>query len=200
MGHSHRIKWTDEDIKREVKKVITAGNLDRMPSNKECINFFGNYALSNAVSKRYGGWYALAKEMGYPVKKSETYLGKAQEQETCDMLTSMGFDVARMSTRFPYDILVDNCVKIDVKASHLYQGKNGNFYTFNLEKKYATCDIYVLNTLDDEGNIVDSFVVPSKFVMNNTQISIGEVNSKYSVFKDRWDYISNISEFFRSIT
>jgi hypothetical protein len=115
------------------------------------------------------------------------------------MLISRGFEVDRMPQNFPYDILVDDSVKIDVKASHLYHGKQGNFFTFNLEKKYATCDIYVLLTLDDNNNIINTFIVPSKFVIKNTQISIGEYASKYHKYRDRWDYISNLSEYFASI-
>jgi hypothetical protein len=199
MGYTHGRRWTDNDIKIAVLNVIESERLDRMPSRKECANFYGNGALVSAVSKRPGGWYGLAKELGYSIKKSDTYLGKTQEGLVCNTLLSMGFDVERMSQNFPYDILVDNCVKVDVKASRLYHGKNGNFFTFNLEKKYATCDIYILATLNDEGDIIDSFIVPSKFVINNSQISIGEKSSKYMVFRNRWDYITKFSTFFRSV-
>ncbi len=199
MGYSRGFRWTDKDIKRGVLNVVFACGLDRMPSQKECINYYGDYRLTNAVSKRYGGWYALAKELGLPIKKSETYLGKIQETNACEMLIAKGFDVEKMPQNFPYDILVDNCVKIDVKASHLYRGKQGNFFTFNLEKKYATCDIYILLTLNDKEEITNTFIVPSKFVMNNTQISIGEYKSKYHKFKDRWDYISNLSGYLASV-
>jgi hypothetical protein len=199
MGYTHGHKWTDEKIKQCVKKVVIAYELDRMPSQKECINYYGNYSLANAVARRNGGWYGLAKELGLPIKKSETYLGKTQEGIACEMLISRGFEVERTPQNFPYDILVDNSVKIDVKASHLYRGKQGNFFTFNLEKKYATCDIYVLLALDENDNIINTFIVPSKFVIKNTQISIGEYASKYHKYRDRWDYISNLSEYFASI-
>ena len=199
MGYTHGHKWTDEKIKQGVQKVIIAYKLDRMPSQKECINYYGNYCLSNAVARRFGGWYGLARELGLPIKKSETYFGKTQEGIVCEMLISRGFEVEKMPQNFPYDILVDNSIKIDVKASHLYHGKQGNFFTFNLEKKYATCDIYVLLTLDDNDNIINTFIVPSKFVIKNTQISIGEYASKYHKYRDRWDYISSLSEYFASI-
>lgn len=199
MGYTHGHKWTDEKIKQAVNKVVLAYELDRMPSKTECERYYGNYCLTNAVTKRCGGWYGLAKELGLPIKKSETYLGKTQEGIVCEMLISRGFEVERMPQNFPYDILVDNSVKIDVKASHRYHGKQGNFFTFNLEKKYATCDIYVLLTLDENNNIINTFIVPSKFVIKNTQISIGEYASKYHKYRDRWDYISNLSEYFASI-
>lgn len=199
MGNIHGHTWTDDKIKQAVRVVVNAYELDRMPSKTECERYCGNYKLSNAISRRGGGWYALAKELGLPIKKSDTYFGKSQEGIVCEMLISKGFEVERMPQNFPYDILVDNSVKIDVKASHLYHGKQGNFFTFNLEKKYATCDIYVLLTLDDNNNIINTFIVPSKFVIKNTQISIGEYASKYHKYRDRWDYISNLFEYFASI-
>lgn len=200
MGYTHGHKWSDEKIKQAIKKVVTAYELDRMPSRKECVDYYGNHSLANAVSRRHGGWYGLAKEIGLPIKKSETYFEKHQEGIVCEMLVSKGFDVERMPQNFPYDILVDNCIKVDVKASHLYCGKQGKFFTFNLEKRYATCDIYVLLTLDENNNIINSFIVPSKFVIKNTQISIGKYASKYHKFRDRWDYISNLSEYLASVS
>ena len=199
MGYTHGRRWTDEKIRQAVLRVVGAYKLDRMPSRNECINYYGDYSLSNAISKRRGGWYGLAKELGLPIKKSETYFGKTQEGIVCEMLVARGFEVEKMPQNFPYDILVDNSVKIDVKASHLYNGKQGNFFTFNLEKKFATCDVYVLLALDENDSIINAFIVPSKFVIKNTQISMGEYTSKYHKYRDRWDYISNLSEYFASI-
>lgn len=199
MGYSHGKRWTDDEIKRAILELMDACNMKRMPSRRECVDYYGDHKLANAITRRRGGWYGLAKEMGLPIKKSATYLGKMQEAKVCEILLSMGFDVERMSQNFPYDLLADNCVKIDVKASRLYHGKQGNFFAFNLEKKYATCDVYVLLALDDDGEIINAYIVPSKFVINNSQISIGERSSKYSVFRERWDYITKFSQFFRSV-
>ncbi len=199
MGYTHGYRWTDHDIKQAVITVVDSCGLDRMPSRKECVDFYNSESLANAVSRRYGGWYKLANDLGLPIKKSETYLGKIHEGVATNMLTDRGFSVVRMPQNFPYDLLVDDAVKVDVKASRLYRGKLGNFYTYNLEKKYATCDLYILFALDDESNIVDTYIVPSKFVINNTQISIGEFNSKYHKFKDRWDYIADMSRYINSL-
>lgn len=191
-------KWTYENVVQGVKEVMNAYGIDRMPSKSECDKFYGDYCLSNVITKRYG-WYKLAKELGLSIKDSETSFGKSQEGVVCEMLIGKGFEPTRMPQNFPYDILVDNCVKVDVKASHLHRGKQGNFYAFNLEKKFATCDVYVLLTLDDENNILNTFVVPSVFVIKNTQISIGEVSSRYDKFKDRWDYIFDLSQHFSGL-
>lgn len=193
MGHPDRIVWTDDLIKEKILEVKNGLSLDRMPSRSECIQYFHNTSLVNAISRRKK-WYQLADELGLKVKDSETYFGKSQESTAAEILISKGFSVRKMSQNFPYDLLVDDCVKVDVKASHLYHGPNGDFYTFNLEKDYATCDIYILFALS-EGNESSIFIVPSKFVIAQNQISMGVSKSKYHRFKDRWDYISALSDF-----
>ena len=198
MGYAHGIRWTDELIQEKVLEVKKALDLDRMPSRKECEQYFHNEALVNAVSKRIG-WYALANKMGLKIKDSETYFGKSHEQEAFELLSAMGFSVRKMAQNFPYDLLVDDSVKIDVKASHLYSGKNGAFYTFNLEKDYATCDIYLLFALNDKHERIMTFIVPSKFVISQCQISIGKSKSKYHRFIDRWDYIEAASFFWDNL-
>ena len=100
-----------------------------------------------------------------------------------------------MSQNFPYDLLVNDCLKIDVKSSHLYMGKEGNFYTFRTGKKYATCDVYVLVALSDTDEIVKTFILPSVKVINNSQISLGEHHSKYDVYLDRWGILTDYSKF-----
>jgi hypothetical protein len=169
-----------------------------MPSRSECQTYFQDHRLTNAISKRIG-WYALANELGLPIKKSETLLGKTFESAIADLLESKGFSVQQMSQNFPYDLLVDDFVKIDVKTSRLYKGKAGDFYTFNLEKPYATCDVFILVALGDSNSIERVMIVPSKFVFKNTQISVGKYDSKYHRFTDRYDYIEDLSEFWRKV-
>ena len=196
MGYSKGIKWTDDLIKEKVLEVKTVFSLDRMPSRSECIQYFHNEALVNAISKRKK-WYQLAQELGLKVKDSETYFGKSKESNAAEMLISLGFSVRKMPQNFPYDLLVDDCVKVDVKAGHLYHGPNGDFYTFNLEKQFATCDIYILFALSEHEE-KRTFVVPSKFVIAQNQISMGVLKSKYHKFENRWDFISSLSDFWDS--
>lgn len=167
MGHTHEIMWTDTLIKEKILEVKEKLALDRMPSRKECQEYFHNDALTNAVSRRMK-WYTLANELGLPIKESETFFGKRHESIAAEMLTANGFEVRKMPQNFPYDLLVNDYVKVDVKASHLYKGRNGNFYTFNLEKPYATCDVYILFAIDDQDQITNTFVIPSKFVITNS--------------------------------
>ena len=199
MGYTHGKRWTDDDIKREVRMAMDFMQINRMPSRSELLSVSGDNSLVSKIGKRPGGWYGLAHELGLQVKSSDTQTGKTNESVVEKLLIEKGFSVTKMSQNFPYDLLVDECVKIDVKSSKLYRGTQGNFYSFNLEKRYATCDVYVLLTLDDDGFANKFYIVPSVFVISNTQISIGEISSKYNKYIDRWDYITNLSEYFTKL-
>lgn len=197
MGYTKGIEWSDELIREKILEVVNGMELDRMPSRKEVEAFYGDSCLTNAISRR-GGWYQLASDLDLPIKQSETYFGKSHEKQVRDILISMGHEVRQMPQNFPYDLLVDDCVKIDVKVSRLYEGAAGNFYSFNLEKPFCTCDIYVLRLMQKSGTI-SSLIVPSKFVPTNTQISVGEKNSKYHRFLEKWDFINDYIAFFDSV-
>jgi len=199
MGYVRGTRWNEELIKEKVLEVVSALELKRMPSQKECENYFKNCALTNAISRRMG-WYVLAQEMGLPIKDSETYFGKKHEQIAQEQLISRGFEVRRMPTNFPYDLLVNDCVKVDVKASKLYKGEHGNFYSFNLEKPFCTCDIYMLYLVGDDGSEKDLLIVPSKFVATNTQIGVGEKTSKYHYYSGKWEYIGQYCNFLDSVS
>jgi hypothetical protein len=197
MGYTHGKHWTDDDVKREVRNVMDCLCIDRMPSRSECLSVCGNEALANKISKRPGGWYGLSRDLGLSMKVSCTRTGKINEFIVQEMLNNKGFSTEKMSQNFPYDLLVDKSVKVDVKASKMYRGRNGNFYSFHIEKQYATCDIYVLLTLNDDETIKQIYVVPSAAVISNTQISIGETHSKYDEYIDRWDYITSLSAYWK---
>lgn len=199
MGYTHGKRWTQEEIEKAVLEVVRETDLDRMPSRSEVERYYGDYRLTNAISKRIG-WYQLAEKLNLPVKQSETYFGKKQEQLVQEEIIAMGHEVRRMPQNFPYDLLVDDCVKIDVKASRLYKGKNGSFYTFNLEKPFCTCDIYVLRILSDTNEVLSTLIIPSKDVPTNSQISVGEVKSKYYKYREKWDYLDNYVSFFESVS
>ena len=179
-------------------EVVSGLQLDRMPSRSECNEYFGNGGLSGVITKRYG-WVELAGQMGLEIKESETGFGKMFERKAAEYLKSCGFDVRRMPQNFPYDLLLNDCVKVDVKASKLYRGTVGSFYTFNLEKPFATCDFYLLLTVDDDNNIIRKMIVPSHHVFANNQISVGEHKSKYHRYTDRTDLLDVASEFWSDV-
>jgi len=198
MGYAHGTQWTEELIIKYIKDVVNKFNLDRMPSKSEVDTYYNGTGLSNAISRRWG-FYGLAKMLGLDIKKSDTYIGKQHEEIMNIKIKDMGFLVERMSQNYPYDLLVNKIIKVDVKVSRLYNGPNGNFFTFNLEKKFRTCDIFTLLCLNDNNEITREYILPSVFVPNNTQISIGEFKSKYSRFLNRWDYFDIYNEFAKQV-
>lgn len=199
MGYTHGTRWDEESIRSGILEVVESLELDRMPSRKEVEQYYHDTSLTNAVSKRMG-WYRLAQMMGLPIKDSETYFGKRHEESAKEMLIAKGFEVRRMPQNFPYDLFVNDRIKVDVKASRLYQGPNGNFYTFNLEKPFATCDLYLLFLVNDDNTIKDVLVVPSKDVPTNSQISVGEHSSKYYSYSQRWDYFELYDQFLATVS
>lgn len=195
MGYTHGLKWSDDLIRDGVMKVKEGLKIDRMPTRSECVKYTNSYALSVAISRRDGGWYGLASELGLRIKTSETTTGKKYEKIIKEILENKGYEVSQMSQNFPYDLLVNDCLKIDVKSSHLYKGKEGNFYTFRTGKRYATCDVYILVALDDLDKVVRTYIIPSSKVIKNTQLSMGEYSSKYDIYLDRWDILTEYVNF-----
>ena len=44
------------------------------------------------------------------------------------------------------------------------------------------------------------YVIPSMFVMEHLQVSIGEYHSKYEKFAGKWEYFSMFSGFWSSVS
>jgi len=154
--------------------------------------------LSNAVTK-YGGFRHWADRLNLNIKSSDSLHGWAYEDYIESHLVSMGYSVERMKTLYPYDMLINNSVKVDVKGSKKYMGTAGNFYSFNLEKSCATCDIFILCLIGSMDDVEKILIVPAAAVQHNTQISIGEITSKYMKYVDRFDILDKYSEFFNEM-
>ena len=193
-----RKNWNDELIIDSIHEVIDHYELDRMPSRKEIELYFGNSSLTNAMSKR-GGYEKYAKLLGLDMKRSETVFGKTFEVIVSDMLKGKGFSVEMTGARFPYDLLVNGSVKIDVKVSKHCNYGSGDFYSFNLESKQPRCDVFMAIGIDDKKHIEKLLMIPSVVMTGKSQLSVGICNSKYDKYKDRWDIIANLSEAFMSV-
>lgn len=190
--------WNDELIESELRSVVSAMGINRMPSMGEMSKFTGNYKLSNAIS-RYGGFHHWADKLNLNLKSSDSLHGWAYEDFVQSHLESLGYFVERMKTLYPYDMLVNDTVKVDVKGSKKHMGKagnSGNFYSFNLAKNSATCDIFILCLIGAKDDIEKILVIPAASVQHNTQISVGEITSKYMKYVDRFDILDKYSEFF----
>jgi len=184
MGCSCRIKWDDASIFRAVNEVVNGLKLQRMPSRNELAAYYGDERLTNAIRRRAGGYYQVAKELNLPMKESDTETGKQAEARVYNILVNMGYRVKRMSQNAPFDLLVNDDIRVDVKFSNTYKLK---FYTFRLEKRIPTCDFYFL-VANDNINPYRMFIVPAENA-RQTQISIGMVNSKYNIYENRFDLL-----------
>lgn len=200
-GRSHKSypgKWNPEVAKNEIIRIKDELGIDHMPTRREILEYESNGALCSYISRSLG-YYGYAKQLGLSIKESETTTGKACEYEIAAKLESVGYTVDQMPQNFPYDLLVNGCLKIDVKYGNLFCGPNGNFYKFSWDKKYPTCDIYVLVSAAKPGLEKTVRVIPSCHIENVSGLSVGEKNSIYDVYIDKWDYIQKYTEFYAEI-
>lgn len=194
MGYTHGIKWTHDNIKKEIYKVMKTLNINRMPSTEEIKLVTNNSALTNAI-RRHGGYLYWANELKLEQSNCNTRVGMDGEYAIKSILEGIGYRVEKMSVKHPYDLLVNGNIKIDVKTSNKYTSNSGwSSYSFNLEKRNPTCDIYVLICNDDNKKLV----IPSKY-LKQTQVCITDNESKYEHFKDKWEYVELFDKFYKFI-
>jgi len=197
MGYAYGIKWSEEVVTKNVESIMKELKIDSMPTQKMVEDITGNNALNNAITKHCGGRIKLAKAMGIECKGVETMLGTEYEEKAGDYIVNFeGMDMIQMGPRYPYDILVNNNIKIDVKVSRL-SSANGGYYTFNLEKPYPTCDIFVCYCINDDKKIIKTYVIPSCIMSGKTQLSVGRIKSKYDLYLDKWDLLNKYDNFYK---
>ena len=197
MGYSYGRRWTEDKVEEEINRVKNILGIDRRPRNREVSVVTGSSSLNNKISKS-GGFRAWAKRLNLNVKNSETSIGHKYEFEIKEILEKLGYQVQKMTTKHPYDLLINDNVKIDVKVSRCCNNNGFKFYSFNLERKYHNCDIFICVTLDDNELIDKILVIPSKYLMDRKQLSIG-MSSSYDKFNKCFDYIDKYIYFYDSI-
>jgi hypothetical protein len=190
------MKWTDELIKEHLLESIKVLDLKRMPTGEE-LKLIGRNDLHCKISrtKKYSGW---AEELGLDLKRSDTTLGQHWEKHIADYLSQNGYNAELMTTKHPYDILVNNTVKIDIKVANPYllRGQS-RVHTFALHKVKPTCDIYILIALDEKGNKERTLVIPSHHVQMK-MINIGK-DSKYNEYNEYWNILWRYDMFYKTI-
>jgi hypothetical protein len=185
-------KWTDESTEQEIKKVMKVLQINRFPSAAE-LKSIGRNDLHCRISK-FGTYRSWAKRLGLELKSSDTNKGQEYEIIVGDMLTAKGYNVEQMTTKHPYDLLINENVKIDVKVSAPHYHYGSRAHTFRPSKEHPTCDLYICLALDEQERIESVFVIPSKFAKLVT-INVG-TDSKYNKFINRWDYLETYSKFY----
>lgn len=191
--------WSNKVIEDEIINVVKSLNINRMPTTKEIELVMGDSSLTNKIS-RTGGFKMWAEKLGLDLKSSETSFGNEYEFIVKEILEELGYEVEKMTTKHSYDLLVNDNIKIDVKTSRYYHSKENDckYHTFNLEKKYHNCDIFICIGLSESEEIEKLLIIPSKYLMNKKQLSVG-VNSMYDRFDKDFEYINKYVDFYNSI-
>ena len=197
MSTTQRV-WTEKAIEDAINEVRYSWLLDRMPSRKEVEDYYGGAAESCAIMKS-GGYYHWAKKLGLEIKRSQSSLGYEVENEVKELIECLGYRCESTSTRHPYDLLVNGCVKIDVKAARVSKANGSDCYSFRLAKPQQTCDVYVAVCLNDDKEPQKIYVIPAHVMTGKTQLAIGAEHSKYDQYIDRWDIIDQLLQAFERI-
>lgn len=190
--------WTDERIEQAILEVMRSLQIKHMPSSEQVKQVTQNDSLHNAIC-RHGSYRGWAKKLNVKTKSSDTNKGNDFEDVIEDKLNKLGFEVAKTSTKHPYDLLVNGTTKVDVKvgSSYLLRGES-RVVTFATNKKQPTCDFYICVRLDEEEQIEKIHVIPSHEA-KVVSICMGE-NSKYDVYLDRYDLLKRHHEMVSALT
>ena len=185
-------EWTDEKIERCIMAIANKFDPARMPTNREVIEMSGTYALSNAIQKN-GGYEYWANKLGLEQKYSESKLGMEYEHLIAEILEARGHEVVMTPTKHPYDLLVDGCVKVDVKVSNESLVRGSSVHAYRISKKLHTCDFYVCCENDGDKCI---YVIPAHICSGQTQVEMG-YETKYEQYRDAFHLIDRAARFYK---
>ena len=189
-----KMKWTEQTISNAILSIANQFDPPRMPSNSETKAMYGNCALSNAICKN-GGYRYWAKRLGLEHGYSETIVGVKGEEHIAELLRSIGYHVQTTPTKFPYDLLIDGCVKVDVKSANTSYVKGCPIHAFRLAKKQQTCDLYILYEADTDA----VYVVPAHKLHGQVQVEMGLESRMYRPYKDAYALIGELVDAYKAI-
>ena len=200
MGYTHGKKWKDGEVEKAIMEIVNTMSIDYFPTKKEMIDFYGNNSLAVKVSKSGGSRY-YADLLNLKMVSCESEFGNFYEEFAIDDINeNTGLSSIHTNARYPYDLLTNGNIKVDVKVSKKIYKKNSAFpyYSFNLEKREPTCDLFIFYCLDNECEIERSVIIPSCLLSGKTQVGMGGL-SKWEVYEDRWDYFKMYDDFYKKV-
>ena len=193
-------KYTDEEICLQIKTVMNALGLDRIPTANEIIDYYDSHALCAVISK-YGGFEYFAKMLGCKIKESNASFGRSYEKVALeDIKKETGLEGILTSHKHPYDIYAGSGVKVDVKVSRLkpLDAKRRSLYEIYIGRKEPTCDLYLIYCLDEDEIPFKRLVIPSCILRDKQLIAIG-FDSKWDLFDEKWHYFNTYERFYRKM-
>lgn len=199
MGYTHGVKWTDDLIISSIYEVMNGLGLKTFPTHSEMLEFYNNSSLICAVSK-HGGTSYWSNRLNIPVKDCETKFGEFF-QDYCveDIREHLNLNSINMKPRYPYDVLVENNIKVDVKAAR-ERKRFKDAYSVGLNKDNPTCDIYIIYLVDDNNIPFKRYIIPSCCLSGTTTLTIYKSTAdKYEKYVDNWDLILKYKEFYKSL-
>lgn len=186
MGYSHGVKWDEDKIKSGIQEVMVTLGISHFPTMEDMDLVTGDFGLSNKIAKT-GGVKEWSQRLDIPLRSGHTQTGWVGEEYAKNALETRGFSVEKMPTRHPFDLLIDDVARIDVKFSNGYLSKEGYYmYPFRLEKKMPSCDFYFLIANAEMDKTI--YIVPS-LLTHQVQICLGKKSMKYEKYIDRYDLI-----------
>ena len=200
MGYTHGRKWSEDEVRKEIMNIVETLDLKHFPTKSQIINFYGNNSLANKISRSGGSRY-YADLLKLEIVNYESEFGNFFEELAIDeILENTGFSILHTNARYPYDLLTNGNIKVDVKASKKVKNKNANFpyHSFNLEKREPTCDIFVFYCLDENMEIEKRVIIPSCLLSGKTQVGMGGL-SKWDAYIDKWEYFDMYNKFYDSV-
>ena len=122
-----RRMWTLDMVRSESEKI--AKNLGHFPSSKE-LRVLGRNDLACQISRR-GGFLKISDDIKIPRERSDSDTGWEGEFNVLKHLETLGFSCkTRKGTKCPFDMIVDDAVRVDVKSAPycVYGYSKGWFY------------------------------------------------------------------------
>ena len=200
MGYTHGRKWSEDEVKKEIMNIVETLDLKHFPTQSQIINFYGNNSLANKISRSGGSKY-YADLLGLEILYCESEFGNFFEELAIDeILENTGLSSLHTNAKYPYDLLTNGNIKVDVKASMKVKNKKANlpYHSFNLEKREPTCDIFIFYCLNEDTEIEKRVIIPSCLLSGKTQVGMGGL-SKWDAYIDKWEYFDMYNKFYDSV-
>lgn len=188
-------------ISRErVRQIV--GNTGRMFRNEWTEKLAVGYDLESVEDiKTLPGtqrvWKSLWGKFRHKAKGGHIEIGQAYEEKASKILRSMGIPNKLMPTHHPFDILLDNGIRIDVKKSE--------FDMSSLPTQKCASPTYPISNMKygEDCDFFFVFVPDAVFIIPSSEIQVDRIRicypqmgrkpSKWTQYKDRFDLLSNHS-------
>lgn len=157
-----------------------------------------NREVAEALGISYGLASTLRADIRTPVDgDGSASVGFDKEEWAAEHLRALGFDVELMPFRHPFDMLVNDSCRVDVKycSTPRTPPSSGNIspqWCFALRGERENCDIYMCVTGEDDVFMIPSSEVPEQqeqlvFCYPTKRPSLG----KYQKYLERYDLIKS---------